>query len=248
MSDFKPDPVRRIESKFIEPPDRLDGIPFYGVVGEMRVDVEADRVQCHLCGGWFRKVAGTHLTRVHGWSVEEYRDAFRLPKPTATCSPGVSRRQSELNGEMIAQGRGSFARIGEIPEAQDRGRSAGRVPRWRSLGFLGPDLATELHPSRNGKLDAYAIAAGSDRKLWWRCSDGHAWQASVSHRAGGRECPVCAPARAAAADQARREQALRAAPERSLAIRHPDLAAELHPARSADLDPLLVSAGSSRSV
>lgn len=125
---------------------------------------------------------------------------------------------------------------------------AGRVPRWRSLGSVRPDLATELDPSRNGKLDAYSIAAGSDRKLWWRCGEGHAWHASVAHRARGRGCPVCAPARAALADQARRERALRAAPERSLAVRHPELVAELHPARSADLDPRLLSVGSSRSV
>ncbi len=121
MSDFEREPVRRGDSKLIVSPDGVvDGVPFYGVLGEMRVDVEDDRVQCHLCGGWFRKVDARAW--LDGWGVEEYRDAFRLPKLMATCSPGVSRRQSELNGEMIAQGRGSFARIGEIPEAQERGR------------------------------------------------------------------------------------------------------------------------------
>ena len=46
------------------PSGRLaDGTPFYGRLGEIAYDSVEDKVQCHLCGGWFRQVAGSHLTR-----------------------------------------------------------------------------------------------------------------------------------------------------------------------------------------
>ena len=31
----------------------------------------------------------------------------------------------------------------------------------------------------------------SDKKVWWKCSKGHEWQASISHRSQGRGCPYC---------------------------------------------------------
>jgi hypothetical protein len=52
------------------PSGRLaDGTPFYGRLGEIAYDSVEDKVQCHLCGGWLRQVAGSHLTR----KTERYR-------------------------------------------------------------------------------------------------------------------------------------------------------------------------------
>jgi lambda repressor-like predicted transcriptional regulator len=51
-----------------------DGTPCYAPIGTMVVD--GPRVQCHLCGGWFRSV-GAHLS-VHGWDRQSYRQAFGL--------------------------------------------------------------------------------------------------------------------------------------------------------------------------
>ncbi len=31
----------------------------------------------------------------------------------------------------------------------------------------------------------------SDKKVWWKCSKGHEWQASISHRSQGSGCPYC---------------------------------------------------------
>jgi hypothetical protein len=62
-----------------------DGTPYFAPVGELTYDADEDRVRCHLCGGWFRLVAGSHLTRAPGWTSTEYREAFRLLK---TRRPG----------------------------------------------------------------------------------------------------------------------------------------------------------------
>ena len=31
----------------------------------------------------------------------------------------------------------------------------------------------------------------SNRKVWWKCRDGHSWQAVVSDRASGKGCSYC---------------------------------------------------------
>jgi hypothetical protein len=62
----------------------------------MRHDPEEDRVQCHLCGGWFRIVCGAHLRLAHEWTIEEYREAFELFKGAATCS--VAARNAGMSG------------------------------------------------------------------------------------------------------------------------------------------------------
>ena len=91
------------------PSGRLaDGTPFYGRLGEIAYDSVEDKVQCHLCGGWFRQVAGSHLTRKHDWTIDDYRVAFRLPVHVATCSPSYSQECRQRTTARVAPG-GDFA-------------------------------------------------------------------------------------------------------------------------------------------
>jgi hypothetical protein len=46
-----------------------DGTPHFAPLGELRYDPDIDRVQCHLCGGWYRQLSWSHLYR-HGWNRE----------------------------------------------------------------------------------------------------------------------------------------------------------------------------------
>lgn len=216
-----------------------DGTPYYAPLGQLPRDPQEDRVQCHLCGEWYRLVGGTHLSRTHGWTLADYRDAFRLPQQTPTCSPGLSQ-------ERRAQ---TLPRIGDGPfgvpppaEAGERGRRTRAVARWRSLAANRPNLVAELHPTRNGELDPYRIGASSTRKLWWLCrACAHEWRASPAHRSRGRGCPSCARTR-----QGHRQG--RVPRQRSLAAKHPELLAELHPTRNGELDPYQLPARSSRKI
>lgn len=63
-----------------------DGTPYFAPLGEMAYDSDEDRVQCHLCGGWFRIVGSSHLISKHGWSVAEYRRQFGLLAEDPTCA------------------------------------------------------------------------------------------------------------------------------------------------------------------
>jgi rubrerythrin len=109
-----------------------------------------------------------------------------------------------------------------------RAASQARVTRDRSLQTNRPNLAAELHPSRNVDIDPWRLATYSTRRVWWLCpSCGHQWRATPANRVrGATGCPRC---------WARRRAGMaRAVPlQRSLAARNPPLAAELDP----DLNP-----------
>ncbi len=104
---------------------------------------------------------------------------------------------------------------------------AGRRPSiTNSLATLHPDLAKELHPTRNGDLTPADIASGTHKKFWWRCSEAsdHEWEASVNNRVqNGTGCPFCASQKVSATN--------------SLLALHPSVAEEWHPTLNGQLRP-----------
>lgn len=104
------------------------------------------------------------------------------------------------------------------------------------LATTHPALARQWHPEKNGPLTPQDVSAGSTRRVWWQCAQGHTWQATVKSRAlGGAGCPVCAGRQVEAGVN-------------DLATTHPDIAAQWHPEKNGPLTPRDVSAGSKRQV
>ena len=68
------------------------------------------------------------------------------------------------------------------------------LPGFNDLGTLKPKLAEQWHQPLNGKLRPEDVTLGSNKKVWWRCGEGHVWQAFIYARArrNGTGCPVCA--------------------------------------------------------
>jgi hypothetical protein len=60
------------------------------------------------------------------------------------------------------------------------------------LEKLHPELVPEWDAERNWPLRPSDVSPGSHKLVWWRCRNGHRWQAMVKSRAGGCGCPVCA--------------------------------------------------------
>ena len=74
----------------------------------------------------------------------------------------------------------------------------------RSLAALYPALAAELHLTRNGDLDPFALGVSTRQEVWWSCPDcGHEWRTRVRARTAGSGCPRCARARVGAILRAR---------------------------------------------
>lgn len=65
---------------------------------------------------------------------------------------------------------------------------------FNDLATLYPGLARQWHPELNGALTPEMVTAGSHKKVWWECGEGHIWRAAVYARTGPKRsgCPVCA--------------------------------------------------------
>ena len=96
-------------------------------------------------------------------------------------------------------------------------------------------LLSEWNAPKNGGEQPWDLAYGSHRKVWWKCAEGHEWQAEVKSRVRGSGCPICAGRMIAAG-------------ENDLQTTHPAIAAEWHPVKNGNMTAAMVSAGSTRKV
>lgn len=63
---------------------------------------------------------------------------------------------------------------------------------YNDLATLSPELASEWNYERNDILPS-EVTKGSNKKVWWKCSLGHEWQATIAIRTSqGTGCPYCA--------------------------------------------------------
>ena len=62
---------------------------------------------------------------------------------------------------------------------------------YNDLQTINPTLAQEWNYEKNDNLKPEDFTANSGKKVWWRCSKGHEWQAAISSRNAGRGCPIC---------------------------------------------------------
>ena len=106
---------------------------------------------------------------------------------------------------------------------------------FNDLASLNPSLASEWHPTKNGNLTPQDVLGGSNKKVWWQCSHGHEWKATISSRNAGRECPICTGRQVQTGFN-------------DLASQNPDLAAEWHPTKNGRLTALDVTVSSGKKV
>jgi len=97
-----------------------------------------------------------------------------------------------------------------------------------SISSTHPQLAAEFHPTRNGNLSPDFLVAGTNKDIWWICSEcDNEWVAKGSHRKRGRGCGVCSKGRKFVHTDGRN----------SLETLHPTLAKEWHPTKNGKLGP-----------
>ncbi|MBR2848255.1 MAG: zinc-ribbon domain-containing protein [Clostridia bacterium] len=63
---------------------------------------------------------------------------------------------------------------------------------YNDLQTVNPILASEWNFEKNNELTPMDITLNSGKKVWWKCSKGHEWQARIANRNIGSGCPVCA--------------------------------------------------------
>ena len=129
-----------------------DGTAYYAPLGELPVDTDEGRVQCHACGRWFRQLNHAHL-RLHGMTAEEYRRAFGLRRRHPLQAPDLS----ELRSRTMKRLRVDDERVKSgMRTALELARS-GRLVELRLAG----NAETSLEATRIRR--ATAVAMGNAR-------------------------------------------------------------------------------------
>ena len=104
-----------------------------------------------------------------------------------------------------------------------------------SLLLSNPEVSKEWHYEKNGNLKPEHFSANSNKKVWWKCSNGHEWQAAISTRNKGHRCPYCLGIKALKG-------------ENDLQTVNPTLAEEWHYEKNDGLTPMDVKSNSGKKV
>lgn len=103
------------------------------------------------------------------------------------------------------------------------------------LQTVNPTLAQEWNHKKNGNLKPNSFSSNSGQKVWWKCSEGHEWQATIDSRNNGHGCPYCTG-----------QKALRC--ENDLQTVNPTLAKEWNYEKNNGLTPMDVLPSSNKKV
>lgn len=100
----------------------------------------------------------------------------------------------------------------------------------------GHILLEQWDEEKNGELSPRNVTHGSHRKVWWRCEEGHQWDAAVYCRTiDNTGCPYCARKKPHPCTH-------------SLASDYPELLPEWHPTKNEGLEPENIAPLSHRKV
>lgn len=218
--------------------------------------------------GWeFKTIkdAAQHYGRAYTWvierlksgsSIEEALGLVQRPDSLQTEYPDIADQwHPDKNGSVmpdsIAPHSGRVAwwlcERGHEWEAVINSRTRGhgcpycagqRPTKRRNLATAYPELLDEWDWEKNSPSKPQDYSPRSKYKVWWRCKEGHSWQAVIGNRARKttNSCPCC------------RNQLLCAEGSNSLVQIRPDIAKDWHPQKNAPLTPGQVVAGGSRKV
>jgi translation initiation factor IF-1 len=99
-----------------------------------------------------------------------------------------------------------------------------QVKKYGILSDENPELAKQWNFAKNIGLTPDEVTAGSGKKVWWVCKNGHEWEAGIAARNKGAGCPICSNKRLLKGYN-------------DLATMNPELAKEWHPTKNGKLTP-----------
>lgn len=106
----------------------------------------------------------------------------------------------------------------------------------KSLLKLRPDIAKDWHYGKNKPLRPEDFFTSSHKKVWWKCSKRHTWQATIAARTHNRQgCPICS-------------NRIIIPGYNDLATLNPEIAKFWNYEKNGDLKPSQVSVGSNKKV
>jgi len=145
---------------------------------------------CPACAG--RVVTEkNNLAVTHPKLAKEYMPPPKNELPVDQVIAGTHRRlwwkcskcghEWEASGNSRIRGTGCPACVKQV------------VTEKNNFSVTHLELAKEYMPPPKNELPADQVIAGTNKKVWWKCSKcGHEWKVSGNKRVNGRGCPACA--------------------------------------------------------
>ena len=201
---------------------------------QSEIRVRTGGAQCPYCQGRLLWVGGNDLATVNPALAKQWdpeRNGSLRPSDVLAGSPRYV---------WWRCGRGHVWRASVLSRSQGSGcpvcTGKTALPGENDLATLFPELAAQWDTERNGALGPGQVTAFSNRKVWWRCGLGHAWQAIVAARTmESSGCPYCTGRRVLPGFN-------------DLATQYPELASQWDETLNGNLTPEMVTPGSHKRV
>ena len=136
-------------------------------------------------------LATTHPELLKEWDYEKNDKCGILP----TCITAGSNKTAfwkcseghEWSTRIFSRTKGSIC---PVCSKINKGRAIAGI---NDLATTHPELLKEWNYERNTALGFIAneTFAKSSKKVWWKCAEGHEWEAVINNRANGNACPYC---------------------------------------------------------
>lgn len=73
----------------------------YGYLGVILYNKSKDKIQCHVCGKFYRALSGSGHLKLHEMSNDEYKEKFEIDRTVALCAEGT--REKHLNALLMRE-------------------------------------------------------------------------------------------------------------------------------------------------
>ena len=146
---------------------------------------------CPWCSGKLPIPGKTDLATTHPQLAAEWDTEKNLPLKVTEVSQGTERSVWWRCPEGHSFEARVFSRVAGTGCPYCTGKRV--LAGFNDLATTHPQLVEQWYQPLNGSLTPQMVNRGSHKKVWWRCSEGHVWQAAVYARSREKssDCPVC---------------------------------------------------------
>ena len=165
--------------------------------------------KCNKGHEWQAKI--THRNNGSGCPYCSGRNAVKGETDLQTVNPALAKewyykKNGDLKPEHFTANSGAkvwwVCEKGHAWQAKIADRNKGRgcpycsskkvLIGYNDLQSRNPILVKEWNYEKNKDLTPVEVMPNSNKKVWWKCSNGHEWQATINSRNNGTGCPYCA--------------------------------------------------------
>lgn len=135
----------------------------------------------------FCKKNGIRLIRLREKSLDSTKEAINI---SCDCSTWAL-LESTCRELLKVLGNSKEIHISIRNDYPDIVESERSLMKKSAFGIQYPKLLDEWDYEKNVPLLPDYFSRGSNQKVWWKCKNGHSWQAQISNRCNGTGCPKC---------------------------------------------------------